>query len=155
MKASLKRKIGRSDKVDFPEWELSDIDAKVDSGAYTSSIHCENIEPLISNGEHRIRFIIHEQGNPIVIESKIYACKQVRNSFGQSEYRYFVKTIIQLFEESYPIELALTNRASMKYPVLLGRKLLQGRFVIDVTNKNLSYKEKIKKETKSEKISNA
>ncbi|MBA2423207.1 MAG: ATP-dependent zinc protease [Chitinophagales bacterium] len=155
MKAPAKLKIGRSDRVDFPEWQIFDIDAKVDSGAYTSSIHCENIDAFYLNGEHCIRFIVHDRGKPIITESKIYASKQVRNSFGQIEYRYSVKTIIRLFEESYPIELALTNRSSMKYPVLLGRKLLHDRFIIDVTTKNLSYKEKLKKRIESEKTQNS
>ena len=36
--------IGRKDKADFPELSLNDIDIKIDSGAYTSSIHCTNIK---------------------------------------------------------------------------------------------------------------
>ena len=69
------------------------------------------------------------------------------------EYRYAVKTAIMLFGKKYNIELALTNRSTMKNPVLLGRKVLRDRFIIDVTKQNLSYREK-KKFSKSSKQHN-
>ena len=136
--------IGRIDKVDFPELGLNDIEAKIDSGAYTSSIHCETIKAFYKGGEHFVKFIVFNDDHPIEREAKVFASKQVKNSFGQIEYRYTIKTPVILFGKSYLIELALTNRSSMKYPVLLGRKLLGERFIIDVTKLNLSYKEKMK-----------
>ena len=136
--------IGRIDKVDFPEWGLTDIEAKIDSGAYTCSIHCETINAFYKGGEHFIKFTVLNDDHPLEREAKVFASKQVKNSFGQIEYRYTIKTPVILFGKSYLIELALTNRSSMKYPVLLGRKLIGERFVIDVTKQNLSFKEKMK-----------
>lgn len=138
--------IGRTDKVDFPDLRLSDIDVKVDSGAYTSSIHCEKIEAFYVNEEHYVRFIVYGDHKPFKQECKVFASKQVKNSFGQIEYRYSIKTVVMLFGKKYRIELALTNRSSMKYPVLLGRKLLRDRFIIDVTKQNLSYRDKMRKQ---------
>ena len=137
--------IGRSDKVDFPELGLSDIEAKIDSGAYTSSIHCKNIVAFYKGNDHYVKFTVYDEVNPVGREAKVFASKQVKNSFGQIEYRYTIKTTIVLFQKQYIIELALTDRSTMKYPVLLGRMLLRDRFVIDVTKKNLSFKEKNKK----------
>ncbi|MEO5673359.1 MAG: RimK/LysX family protein [Chitinophagales bacterium] len=136
--------IGRVDMVDFPDLGLENVAAKIDSGAYTSSIHCETISAFYNGGEHHVKFTVLKDQTPIVRESKVFASKQVKNSFGQIEYRYTIKTHIILFGKSYLVELALTNRSSMKYPVLLGRKLLGERFVIDVTRQNLSHKEKMK-----------
>ena len=136
--------IGRIDKVDFPELGLIDVEAKIDSGAYTSSIHCETIKAFYKGGDHFVKFIVFNEDHPVEREAKVFASKQVKNSFGQIEYRYTIKTPVILFEKTYLIELALTNRSSMKYPVLLGRKLLGERFIIDVTKRNLSYKEKMK-----------
>lgn len=144
MNSVTKQVIGRVDKVDFPEWNLSDIDAKIDSGAYSSSIHCDNVEAFYERDVHHVRFTVYKDEVPHVEECTVFASKQVKNSFGQIEYRYFVKTIIRLFEKNYQVELALTNRSSMKFPVLLGRKLLHNRFMIDVTKQNLSYKQKVK-----------
>ncbi|MBF4986150.1 peptidase, partial [Nonlabens mediterrranea] len=35
--------IGRTDRADFPKLEIENLDIKIDTGAYTSSIHCTNI----------------------------------------------------------------------------------------------------------------
>ena len=35
--------IGRTDRADFPALGIADIDIKIDTGAYTSSIHCNHI----------------------------------------------------------------------------------------------------------------
>lgn len=145
------RTIGRTDKVDFPEWGLTDIEAKIDSGAFTSAIHCEKIEAFYTNGDHHVRFTLYDDEKAFHQECKVFASKQVKNSFGQVEYRYSIKTIICLFEKNYTIELALTNRSSMKFPVLLGRKMLHNRFIIDVTKHDLSFKEKMKKQREAEK----
>lgn len=153
MKDAQKQTIGRTDKIDFPEWDLFDIDAKIDSGAYTSSIHCEDIEAFYLNDEHQVRFTVQGAGKKFTQQCKVFASKQVKNSFGQMEYRYAVKTAIILFGKKYNIELALTDRSTMKNPVLLGRKVLRDRFIIDVTKQNLSYLEK-KKLSKSSKQHN-
>lgn len=144
MKSRQKLTIGRIDKIDFPDWGLLDIDAKIDSGAYTSSIHCENIHAYYQNGSHAVRFTVYTGDKAVTQLSKVYESKQVKNSFGQVEYRYLVKTAICLFGKNYVIELALTDRSSMKYPVLIGRKVLRDRFIIDVTKRNLSFQEKMK-----------
>ncbi len=154
MKDGHKQTIGRTDKIDFPEWNLYDIDAKIDSGAYTSAIHCENIEAFYVRGEHQVRFTVQGAEKKITQQCKVFASKQVKNSFGQMEYRYSVKTAIVLFGKKYVIELALTDRSTMKNPVLLGRKVLRDRFIIDVTKQNLSYREK-RKLTGSSKQPNA
>lgn len=143
MKDGQKLTIGRTDKIDFPDWGLNDIDAKIDSGAYTSSIHCKNIEAFYENGEHMVRFALHGNEQEITTACKVFASKQVKNSFGQIEYRYSVKATICLFGKKYLTEFTLTDRSTMKYPVLLGRKLLRDRFLIDVNRQNLSYREKM------------
>ena len=38
--------IGRIERVNFPLWNMKDIEAKIDTGAYTSSIHCQNIQEI-------------------------------------------------------------------------------------------------------------
>lgn len=142
--------IGRSDRVDFPELGLEDIEAKIDSGAYTSVIHCDHIHAYYKNSEHRVSFIVYSNETPLKREANVHASREIRNSFGETEYRYTIKTPVVLFGKNYLIELALTNRSKMKYPVLLGRKLIGDRFVIDVSKTNLSFREKRKKKKQVE-----
>ena len=135
--------IGRVDVLDFPDWELWEIRAKIDTGAYTSSIHCTKIKLLkdkrlsfylpAHKGQKRKRFITDE-----------FELKSVKNSFGQSELRYVVKTHLVLFGSSIKADFSLADRTSMRFPVLLGRKFLSNRFLVDVSLENLSQQEKQK-----------
>ena len=59
--------------------------------------------------------------------------KKVKSSNGKTEERIFVKTAIELAGKQYQAELSLTDRKDMKYPMLIGRKYLQGRFIVDVS----------------------
>ncbi|MFH5833974.1 ATP-dependent zinc protease [Halalkalibaculum sp. DA3122] len=133
--------IGRVEQVSFPEWDLIDLDAKIDTGAYTSSLHCHHIE---KTGEDRIRFNLldpsHDTYNEKLFELPIHREKTVRSSNGITEQRFVVKTKIELMNEIYDIELSLTDRSEMNYPVLLGRKLLKRGFLVDVSRKYLSNK---------------
>lgn len=140
----MKRIIGRRDKVDFPELLLNNIEVKIDTGAYTSSIHTREIEEVDIDGEPSIRFVLldpsHESYHEKRFTCKNYTKKIVKNSFGTSEQRYAIKTVIKLFNETFPIDLTLSERSEMKYPVLLGRKFLTRRFIVDTSKKNLSFK---------------
>jgi len=132
--------LGRLELVSFPEWELFDLQAKVDTGAYTSSLHCHHIE---KTGEGKtVRFNLldpsHDIYNEKLMELPIYREKTVKSSNGVSELRFIVKTVIQLFDLQFEAELSLTDRSEMKYPVLLGRKLLKGRFLVNPSKKFLS-----------------
>jgi hypothetical protein len=139
--------IGRKDKVDFPELGLYDIDAKVDTGAYTSSIHCHNIEIIDKDGENKVRFNLLDPSHPMYNKEfllPINSKREIKNSFGQVEERYIIKTQVLLFGELFDIELSLTDRSKMEYPVLLGRQLLHNRFSVDVSQIDLSYNQKIR-----------
>lgn len=128
------RTIGRSAYADFPELGLNCVDTKIDTGAYTSSMHCSLIEKTAKNtvrftpldeGHHSYKGKTHEL--PIEKETN------VKSSNGFTEMRYVVKTKIELMEQVYTIFLTLTNRGDMKYPVLIGRRFLAKKFIVDVT----------------------
>ncbi len=143
-----KKIIGRRDKADFPCLLLSNIDVKIDTGAYTSSIHCEHIEEIQVEGEKAIRFRLLDSTHPEYNNKEFtfpdYRQKLVKNSFGVTEKRYVIETTITLFGEEIRSAFTLSERGEMKYPVLLGRKLLNRRFLVDTMKINLSYKEKLK-----------
>lgn len=137
--------IGRLEPVNLPEWEFYNLEAKIDTGAYSSSLHCHHIEPFVIDGKERIRFYLldpdHESYNNKMLEMPLLAKRNVKSSNGVSELRYFVKTKIEIFGDIFPIELSLTDRSAMKYPLLLGRKFLKrGPFLVDVTQENLTGK---------------
>ncbi len=144
----MKHTIGRIDKADFPELNLVDIDVKIDSGAFTSSIHCEQIEEFEKEGSSFIRFILLDPEHSLYKEqefsTKNYTTKLVKSSNGLSEERFAIQTQIVLFDQIFPIDLTLSQRKDMKFPILLGRKFLNHNFVIDPSKKNVSHKLKSK-----------
>lgn len=133
------RIIGRAERIDFPEWDLYGISAKVDTGAYTSSLHCHHIERINKEGGAYVRFNLldpsHEIYNEKLFELPVFKSKTVKSSNGVSEERFIVKTKLILLGKELEAELSLTDRSEMKYPVLIGRKLIKGHFIVDVSKK--------------------
>ena len=126
--------IGRIEKVDIPDWNISGIDAKIDTGAYTSSLHCHHIAPTI---DHKIRFNLldpsHPDYNEKMIELPIHKIKSVKSSNGKSEERFIIMATIVLAGKVLEAQFSLTDRSSMRYPLLIGRRLLKNRFIVDVS----------------------
>lgn len=131
--------IGRSDIADFPKFGLVNVPVKIDSGAYTSTIHC----CLITEKNKHLEVVFLDKSKSSytgeVVVFNEYAVKKVRSSTGQSQMRYIVKGNIELFGKKYNTEFTLSMRSKMRYPVLLGRKLLNKRFLIDTSISNQSY----------------
>ena len=141
-----KRLLGRRELVDFPDFALGGVEAKVDTGAYTSAIHCTNIH-LGTDGQSRPALVVHlldpghagADGRPLAFPD--FVLRDIRSSNGEVQERYVIRAVVQLYGEPFEAEFSLSDRSDMKYPVLLGRSLLrQGRFVVDVARRNLSYK---------------
>lgn len=131
--------IGRFDKADFPALHLKDIAVKIDTGAYTSSIHCENIRE--EDGVLRCTFLDEEHplynGKEFVF--KDYDIIFVRSSNGLIQKRYQVESTIKIFKKVFKISLSLSSRQEMRFPVLIGRKFLTKKFIVDTEFTDVSF----------------
>lgn len=125
--------IGRKERVDLPILGLHGLLAKIDTGAYTSSLHCEKTEEL-SKGLS-CQFLNDNDVLTSFTFSK-FNRRNVKSSNGIVEVRYAVWTKIKLGGEVFEIELTLTDRSEMKTAILLGRKFLSKKYVVDVSQKN-------------------
>lgn len=138
--------IGKSDKADFPELDLRNIDVKIDTGAFTSSIHCSSIEVLKINNKKVLKFCLldpsHKKYNGKQLFVSDFKLKKIKSSNGEVQERYVIKTTLVLFSTTFFVELSLSERGEMKFPVLLGRKLLTGNFIVDTACRNLSFRTK-------------
>lgn len=154
MKCKEKIIIGRSDIIDLPEFNITNIKAKIDTGAYTSSIHCSKPKITEEGGKRKITFRILDKLD-IEVKKKKYVTEEfseriIKNSFGNTEKRYVIRTKVLIFGQTIETEFSLSNRSNMKHPVLLGRKfLMSGEFVVDVSRFNLSYNKKRRKSKKN------
>ena len=144
----IKHIIGRSDLVDLPKMGLFQLAAKVDTGAFTSAIHYHHAEVILKEGKEVLHFTLLDPSHPEYNDKDFYfeefTSREIKNSFGQSEERFIIETEIVLFGKVYITEFSLSDRGSLKFPILLGRKLLKKEFVVDVARTNLSYKLKNK-----------
>lgn len=138
-----KKIIGRIDKADFPTLDLMEIEIKIDTGAYTSSMHCHKV----IEEDDLLKCLFYDKEHPNYNRKKIifknFSTTKVKSSNGMVQDRYKVKTSIILFKKKYAINLTLTDRDDMKYPILIGRNFLSKKFIVDVNQKNISYIEKI------------
>ncbi len=135
------RLIGRREYVNFPLLGINKIEAKIDTGAYTCAIHCKNI--ILEKAEDKTVLTFQ------LLDDKVYRFeeftrKKIKNSFGEMEERYIIKTLISIGRKRIKTTISLSDRGNMRYPVLIGRRLLKGKFIIDV---NLIYTNGLKLNT--------
>ena len=125
--------IGRREIIDFPDLGLFSIEAKIDTGALTSVLHCHDIRE--NNGTLYFKLLdpSHPEYNEKVQRATEYSQKEIKNSFGEVENRYIIKTIIRIGNKRIKALISLTDRGTMRYPVLIGRRFLKNRFIVDVS----------------------
>ncbi len=130
-----KQLIGKKTFVDFPDFDVAGIPAKIDTGAYSNTLHCHNIEVR----EHKLYFKVLDPNHPVFSEKEHcfteFYKKKVKNSSGDIEERYMIKTKIKIEGRVIKSIISLTDRGKMRYPVLIGRKLLKNKFIVDVSLK--------------------
>ena len=127
------RLIGRREFVNIPELGIAGIEAKIDTGAYTSSLHCEKINIAVEDGREVLYFTIEPGEGSREFRFENFAQKKIKNSFGEMEERYVIKTAVNMGKKSIRSVISLSNRDNMKYPLLIGRRLLKSKFLIDVS----------------------
>jgi hypothetical protein len=127
------RTIGRHTLITLPDFKLVDIPAKIDTGAYSSSIWASNIHEV--DGE--LKFTLFNKQSSFYtgkeITTKVYKVLTIRNSFGHTELRYKVPLKIKIEDRLMKIQFTLSNRSTNRFPILIGRRTLQSRFVVDVS----------------------
>lgn len=127
--------IGRVEKISFPDFGLNNIHAKIDTGADLSSIWATDIYEHI--GALHFKLLgpksDHFTGDEVIVESPNYVLTRVANSFGHKELRYVIKLKTSIAGKTIMASFTLSNRSTKTYSVLIGRKLLNGKFLVDVS----------------------
>lgn len=130
------RIIGAAEYVDFPDWGIRRLSARVDTGARTSALHVENVRELTGG---RVRFDVRlRRDDPtarVSVEAKVSRRTAVRASTGDEAPRLFVKAFVRLGGVEQQIEVGLVDRRGMLFRMLLGRTALARRFLVDVTKR--------------------
>lgn len=130
--------IGRAEKADIPQITDKKIPVKIDTGAKTSSIWAHKVKDTDAGLE--VIFFGPKSnlydGKVHLFDKGTYDITQITNSFGDVEFRYRLKLKIRLGRKLINGTFTLSDRGNMIYPVLIGRRLLLNKFIVDISKGN-------------------
>ena len=130
--------------VGWREWVLvnglscpTPLKAKIDTGAATSSLHAPLLEHFQRNADPWVRFMLrpHQRTShdTTVAEAPLIDERRIRSSNGQSELRPVIESLITIGDRRWNVQFTLTRRDTMGFRMLLGRRALRGRAIVDVS----------------------
>lgn len=131
--------IGRSELLNFVDTNAVGVPAKTDTGAYRSAVHATNI---VVGDDGILRFDLLG-GHPVCgamvhrIAAEEFTKVWVANSSGHREERFEVRLKVKLGPKVFHARFTLADRSKKIYPILLGRKLLNHRFLVDSAESSL------------------
>lgn len=127
--------IGWRECVSLPDIGLSNLMAKVDTGARTSSLHVSSVESFAGgDGREWLRLAIPVQRAGRIrhrrVELPSAGPRRVRSSTGHSSWRHSFRTSLKVGTETWLIAITLSDRSEMRYPMLIGRAAISGRYLV-------------------------
>ena len=120
--------IGWHECIDLPDLDLRQFAVKVDTGAKTTALHAENIEVFRRDAEKWVRFTAPSiAGIPgKTCTFPVYTKRDITNTSGTPETRIVIRTPMVLAKRRWHIDISLTDRGNMRFPLILGRRALRG-----------------------------
>jgi hypothetical protein len=133
--------IGWKEYLDFPEWGIRRVKVKIDTGARTSALDVVSYElhqteaGLVADLQLALRRKHPERVT--TVSAPVLRMVTVGSSTGIWEQRPLIETVVRLGPLTKRVRLTVTNRSRMLFPMIVGRKALEGDFVVDVSKKYL------------------
>jgi hypothetical protein len=127
-------KVGWREWLTLPELGLAAVRAKVDTGARSSALHVEQAVVFNQDGIEMVRFTLdtgYERMPPQTVATRVHDRRRVIDSGGHATERIFIRTLVRLADREWPIEINLTDRQNLLFPMLLGRTAIRGRFWVN------------------------
>jgi len=111
------------------------INARIDTGAKTTSINAVDIQSFERDGKKWVRFRLAKSEKAFVVEKPVVREVQIKRHGEESQNRYVVKMRIILGDVSQVVEVSLTDRSKFEHKVLIGRNFLRDIYIVDVGTK--------------------
>lgn len=132
MPKSEKTLIGRVEKVLLPKVMKRQIPARIDTGTKTSAIWASNFKAKDGILTYTLFDKPSQYYTGEVLKTNNFRRKRVYSTLGHYEVRYAVKQLIEIKGRCINVTFTLANRTKQLYPILLGRNVLHGKFIVDV-----------------------
>ncbi|MGR5238902.1 ATP-dependent zinc protease family protein [Vibrio alfacsensis] len=133
--------IGNAEAICLPELGITHLEARIDTGAQTSSLHVDNLECFEQDGQSFVEFDLHPDVYHLeqVVRCKalVKANRKVKSSNGTFEHRFVITTMLRMGGQEWPIDITLTNRGKMTYMMLLGRQGMADKVLVDPSQSHL------------------
>jgi hypothetical protein len=134
--------VGWKEYVDFPDWGLHRVKIKIDTGARTSALDVVSYDLRESaesglTAELRLALKRRHPEQLTLICTPVLGMVIVKNTGGVCEERPLIETAVRLGPLTKMVRLTVTNRSGLRFPMILGRKALEGDFIVDVSKKYL------------------
>lgn len=127
-----KRVVGWKEHAALPDLKINDVIAKMDTGANLASIDASEIKYSTKGGVKHVNFKVMKRNNTVrKTSAPLAGFKRIKSSNGDVERRPYIKTRLLVDGISKKIELTLTDRGPMDYTMLIGRKALGRRWVVN------------------------
>jgi hypothetical protein len=127
--------LGWREWLALPELGIAGIRAKVDTGARSSSLHVREQQLFERDGRQMVSFLIEHGLDDALsghLEAEVIDQRDVTDSGGNKETRIFIRTRLQVSAGiAWAIEVNLTERRNMAFPMLLGRTAIRRRCIVD------------------------
>jgi hypothetical protein len=126
--------LGWRERLALPTLGIGQLKVKLDTGARSSSLHVDALESFERGGETWLRFAVNVGGRhrvAIACESPALDRRAVTDTGGRRTLRWFIRTDVWLAGRRFAVDINLTDRRHMLFPMLLGRTALDGRFAVD------------------------
>lgn len=115
-----------------------EYEARIDTGAESSSIHAEKIQLIEHDGKQFVQFLLlNPETNELVeLERRFQRTVLIKQKDGEPERRYVVKLWLTLGDIKERVDVTLSNRADFTYALLVGRNLLTDTAIVDVSRRH-------------------
>jgi len=135
--------IGQTEITAFPEITPGSVGARIDTGAKTSAIWVSRLWESADSLQVVFFGPAHEGYTGRTVKFTEYTETVVASSNGMAQRRYKVKLLVVVGGRRIRAWFTLADRSQQVYPVLIGRNVLRGKFIVDVSlqSKNLHSKE--------------
>ncbi|UTZ28292.1 ATP-dependent zinc protease [Vibrio campbellii] len=133
--------IGNAEAICLPELGITHLEARIDTGAQTSSLHVDNLESTEQDGQSYVEFDLHPDvyhlEQVVRCKAPLKANRKVKSSNGTFEHRCVITTMLRMGDQEWPIDITLTNREKMTYMMLLGRQGMTDKVLVDPSQSHL------------------